>query len=126
MMRAAARLWLLAIVLASLLALAAAISAPPVFEHKAERDYKGTNCEVCQAVIKQAIRKLQPMGKPDLSTQKSRRAREQKVGKPPAARGDRVGVECSQHSRTARGANPPVLTSLRCVRSMLPLPLSNA
>jgi len=58
--------------------LVAAISPPPVFEHKAERNVKGTNCEVCQAVVKQALRKIGTK-QPDLSTQKSRRAREQKV-----------------------------------------------
>lgn len=44
---------------------------------QADRNYKGTNCEVCQAVVKQTLRKLP--GRPDLSTQKLRRAREQKV-----------------------------------------------
>jgi hypothetical protein len=57
-----------------------AIAPPPVYEHKAERNYKGTNCEVCQAVVKQALRKM-PKTPADLSTQKSRRAREQKVSR---------------------------------------------
>ena len=58
-----------------------AITPPPVYEHKAERNYKGTNCEVCQAVVKQALRKM-PKTPVDLSSQKSRRAREQKVSIP--------------------------------------------
>lgn len=58
-----------------------AFAPPPVFEHKAERNYKATNCEACQAAIKQALRKM-PKGAVDLSTQKTRRAREQKVSQP--------------------------------------------
>jgi hypothetical protein len=75
------RLSLLLLSLACLLVLCSALMPPPAFEHKAPRNFKGTNCEACQAVIKQALRKMggSTGSKPDLSTQKLRRAREQKV-----------------------------------------------
>ena len=76
------RLSLLLLSLACLLVLCSALMPPPAFEHKAPRNFKGTNCEACQAVIKQALRKIggsSTGSKPDLSTQKLRRAREQKV-----------------------------------------------
>jgi hypothetical protein len=75
------RLSLLLLSLACLLVPCSALMPPPAFEHKAPRNVKGTNCEACQAVIKQALRKMggSTTSKPDLSTQKLRRAREQKV-----------------------------------------------
>lgn len=70
---------LLALVaLAAAVCLVSALSPPPAFEYKMPREYDKTNCEVCQAVIKQALRKI-PVGAPDLSTQKLRRKREQLV-----------------------------------------------
>lgn len=73
---------------------------PPVFEHKADRNYRGTNCEVCQAVVKQTLRKM-PQGAPDLSTQKLRRAREQKVNNthdtPHDTSGEQVASAISSH-----------------------------
>lgn len=66
------------VALSSLAPLVSALSPPPAFEYKMPREYDKTNCEVCQAVIKQAMRKI-PDGAPDLSTQKLRRKREQLV-----------------------------------------------
>lgn len=79
--RAGVVLLLLVALLASLLVVSG-FSPPPVYEHKAERNHRGTQCEACQAVVKQALRRM-PKGysEPDLSTQKLRRAREQKVGR---------------------------------------------
>lgn len=79
-MRVLSVLLLLSLALLSYVALSSALSPPPVFEHKMEKNYDKTRCEVCQAVIKQALRKI-PVGAPDLSTQKMRRKREQKVGR---------------------------------------------
>lgn len=51
-------LLLAALVLVAMVVMAAAISAPPVFEHKADRDFKGTNCEVCQLCVSDARKSL--------------------------------------------------------------------